>query len=271
MKCKQTIKTCLFSLLLLFFAALCIPQTASAASKPGKVTGLKCGITTGNSINISWSPQGGVSGYQIYRATSYDGPYRKIKDIAAGNHAFCNLSLQGGREYYYRVRARSGSATGSFSKVHTARTKCASRAATIRASSNIRKHAGTNHPVLATLPSGTKVTVTCTTNAGDGTRWSRITFKTYGKKKSGYIRSDLLSSGGQTKQHKGTVIASSGLNLRKSASTGSQLITTLPRGTVVTILKGIIGSDGQKWYQVSVKRSGKTLKGYVFAKYIRVS
>lgn len=271
MKCKNTIKTCLFSLLLLFFAALCIPQTASAAGKPGKVTGLKCGITTGNSINISWSPQGGVSGYQIYRSSCYDGPYKKVKDIAAGNHAFCNLSLQGGREYYYRVRARRGSAAGSFSKILTARTKGASRAATIRVSSNIRKHAGTNHPVLATLPSGSKVTLTCTTNASDGASWSRITFKIYGKKRSGYIRSDLLSSGGQAKKHKGTVVANSGLNLRKSASVSSQLIATLPRGTVVTVLKGIIGSDGQKWYQVSVKRNGKTLKGYVFAKYIRVS
>ena len=47
------------------------PATVSAA--PKKVSGMKCGITTQSSINISWSGQSGISGYQIYRSACYDG------------------------------------------------------------------------------------------------------------------------------------------------------------------------------------------------------
>lgn len=269
MKSNQSLKKYLFSFLLLFFVCLCLPQSASAANKPAKVTNLKCGTTTQSSINISWTPQNGM-GYQVYRSTAYDGSYQKIKDIAPGNHAFCNINLKGGREYYYRVRAYTGRSTGKFSNILTARTKCASRAATVRVSSNIRKHAGTNHPILTTLSSGTKVTLICSTNDKSGTAWSRISFKINGQKKSGYIRSDLLSKG-QSQKNTGVVIANGGLNLRKSASTKSQIIATLANGTKVTILKQTTGTDGQKWYQVSVKRGSQTLKGYVAARYIRVS
>lgn len=269
MKLEQCLKKCLFTFLLFFFISLYIPQTTFAAGKPGKVTGLKCGVTTGNSINISWNPLNDVSGYQIFRSTSYDGPYKNIKNVAAGNQAFCNLNLQNGREYYYRVRAYKGSSTGKFSKILIARTKCPARTATVRVSSNVRKHAGTNHPVLATLNSGTKVTVICTTNDKSGDAWSRISFSMNNKKKYGYIKSSLLTSE-QAQTHKGVVTASSGLHLRKSASTKSKIIATLPNGTSVTVLKGVIGADGQKWYQIKVKQNGKTLKGYAFAKFIRI-
>ena len=76
----------LLTFLLLALVSLSIPQNASAAGKPAKITGLKCGVTTQKSINISWASQNGVSGYQVYRASSYDGPYKKIKTVAAGNH-----------------------------------------------------------------------------------------------------------------------------------------------------------------------------------------
>lgn len=265
-------RKCLCSFLLLLFAILCIPQTTFAAGRPGKVTGIKCGTTTSNSINISWTPQSGISGYQIFRSSSYDGPYKKIMNIAVGNQAFCNLNLQSGREYYYRVRAYRGSSTGKFSKILAARTKGAAQSATVRVSANVRKRAGTNHALLTTLAPGTRVTVTCVTNTKSGTPWSRITFPINGRRKTGYIRSDLLSLGGQqTPQRKGVVIAAGGLHLRRSASTKSQIIATLPMNTTVTILKETTGADMQKWYQVSVKSGGKTRKGYVAARFIRIS
>lgn len=262
----------LFSFLLLLFVGLCIPQTAFAANRPGKVTGMKCGTTTTNSINISWAPQNGISGYQVFRSSSYDGPYKKIMNITAGNQAFCNLNLQGGREYYYRVRAYRGSSIGKFSKILVARTKGTAQAATVRVSANVRKRAGTNHALLATLAPGTRVTVTCVTNTKSGAPWSRISFPINGRKKTGYIRSDLLSlSGQQTSKRKGIVIANGGLNLRKSASARSQIITTLPNHTAVTILTETTGADKQKWYQVSAKLNGRTYKGYVSAHFIRIT
>lgn len=269
MKLNQSLKKFLVSFLLAFII-FCIPQTIFAANRPGKIRNLKCKTTTSSSINISWTPQNNVSGYQVFRSSSYDGPFRKIKDIAPGNHAFCNLGLQNGREYYYRVRAYSGKRTGVFSNVLSTRTKCPSRTAFVRVSSNIRKHAGTNHPVITTLNSGTKVTVICVTNSKSGEIWNRISFKLNGKTKRGYIRNDLLTMQKQQKPT-GIVIANSGLRLRKSDSIQSEIITTLPKGTSVTILKQTTGADKRKWYQVRVKRGKKTLTGYVFADYVRVS
>ncbi len=274
MKLNFNFKKCIYSLLLLFFITLCLPQPAVAARKPAMVKKLKCGVTTANSINISWASQNGITGYQIFRSLSYDGPYEKIKEISAGNHAFCNLKLQSGREYYYRVRAYTGkgrrTVTGYFSKPLSARTRCNSRSANVRSSTNVRKHAGTNHPVITTLNAGSKVTVICTANDKSGTAWSRISFKIGNKKKNGYVRSDLLSTG-QTQKQTGIVTAGSGLHLRRMANASSGIITTLPRGTKVTILGQATGSDRQKWYLVSVKQGRKTVKGYAAARYIRIS
>lgn len=274
MKMKKTFQRNLLSLLLIFAISLTLPQTASAANSPAAVKNLKCGVTTSNSINISWTPQGGVSGYHVFRAVSYDGPYVKIKTIAAGNNAFCNMKLQGGREYYYRVRSyvnRNGrTVNGKLSKILSARTKGASKAATTRARANVRKHAGTNHPVLTTLNTGTKVTIVCSTKDKSGADWSRITYTQGGQKKSGYISSNLLSIGQSSKKY-GIVTANSGLRLRRSASVSSGIITTLAKGTKVTILGQTIGTDKQKWYRISVKKSGRTLTGYAAARYIRVS
>lgn len=279
MKQRQFSPKYFFALLFLFAFFLVVPQTTFAATKPATVKNLKCGTTTNGSINISWSTQSGVSGYQVYRATSYDGPYQRLITLSAGNRAFCNLKLQSGREYYYKVRAYvkqgSSTVTGKFSKTLVARTKGASRAATVRTRSNVRKHAGINHPVLATLNAGTKVTIVCATNDKSGTAWSRISFSVNGSKKSGYIRSDLLTTSSQPQpqppRNKTGVVTASSLRLRRSASTNSAIITSLPNGTIVTILGQTTGTYGQKWYQVSVKRNGRTLKGYVAARYVRVS
>ena len=76
---------------------------------------------------------------------------------------------------------------------------------------------------------------------------------------------------GQTKKDIGIVTANSGLRLRRSASPNSGIITTLTKGTKVTILKQTTGTDKQKWYQISVKKNGRTYKGYVAARYVRLS
>ena len=261
MKINQRLKLNIAALLLFLIFSLAMPQSIYAAKKPAQVKNLKCGVTTGSSINISWSLQSGVSGYHIFRASSYDGPYQIIKTISAGNNAFCNMNLPGGREYYYRGRAytyRSGTTTnGKFSKILAARTKCASRPATVRANSNVRKHAGINHQKITTLPAGTRVTIICSTTNKSGTPWSRITFTSGGKKGTGYIQTSLLTS--------------TGLRLRRSPSTNSAIVTTLKKGSKVTILGQVTGSDRQKWYKLSVKQGNRTFNGYAAARYIRVS
>lgn len=273
LKTSFSIKKCLITLLFSFVFFLAVPHNSFAAQKPPTVKNLKCGVTTANSINISWTPQSGVSGYQVYRATAYDGKYKKIKNIAAGNYAFCNMKLKSGKEYYYKVRAYvyqgNRIVTGKYSKILTARTKGSSKSAFVRVNANVRKHAGVNHPLIAILKAGTSVTITCATTDKSGTAWSRISFTVNGRKKTGYIRTDLVTPQ-QKKKVTGIVSVKSRLNLRQFANPQSKVLTTLSNGTKVTILGEATGSDKQKWYQISVKKNGRTYKGYCAARYIRV-
>ncbi|RFU66512.1 SH3 domain-containing protein [Bacillus sp. V59.32b] len=121
---------------------------------------------------------------------------------------------------------------------------------------NLRKSASSSATVMAKLSKGTQVTVYSQSNG-----WSRI--KVNGK--DGYVSSKYLTptkpSGISPKTQTTTkyvnVTAGSSLNLRKSASTRSSLVTRLAKGTQVTVYSG---SDG--WSRI--KANGKV--GYVSSK-----
>ncbi|MCI8488924.1 MAG: SH3 domain-containing protein [Lachnospiraceae bacterium] len=278
MTMKQLRKLTVIALVFAFLSVLACPQETQAVQKPPAVQGLKKGTTSNNSINISWRQQDNVSGYQIYRSTAYDGKYKHIKDIAVGNQAFCNMKLNSGREYFYKVRAYastgSGIVKGKFSKRISAYTKGGTRTAFVRVRANVRSHAGSNFAIRTTLDAGTQVKIVCAASDKKGVPWSRISYKVQGKSKTGYMRADLLSSSGSQQQPvsstTGTVTAS-GLRMREQPSTSSRIITTLVKGTKVTILSQVTGKDGQKWYFIQARGvSGRLLKGYAAARYIKV-
>ncbi|WP_216830406.1 InlB B-repeat-containing protein [Alkalihalobacterium elongatum] len=59
-----------------------------------------------NQIRINWGRVTGASGYEIYRATSKDGKYTRVKSITSGSTlTFTNGSRATGTTYYYKVRA----------------------------------------------------------------------------------------------------------------------------------------------------------------------
>ena len=64
---------------------------------------LKATSSTGNSINTSWNAVAGVSGYEVYRATSSTGPNTLI--TAPKGLSFNNTGLTTNTTYYYRVRS----------------------------------------------------------------------------------------------------------------------------------------------------------------------
>lgn len=139
----------------------------------------------------------------------------------------------------------------------------------------MRSHAGSNHSIRTTLDAGTQVKIVCATSDKGGTPWSRISYKVNGKKKTGYMRADLLtasSSGTQQPVAAATgTITASGLRIREQPSTSSKIITTLIKGTKVAVLGQTTGKDGQKWYLIQVRgANGKLLKGYAAARYIKV-
>ncbi|MGN0140856.1 MAG: leucine-rich repeat protein, partial [Roseburia sp.] len=55
---------------------------------------------------VKWEQVSGASGYEVYRATSKDGKYSKVKTIGSGKTiSYKNTKLSKGKTYYYKVRA----------------------------------------------------------------------------------------------------------------------------------------------------------------------
>jgi fibronectin type 3 domain-containing protein len=70
----------------------------------GKVAGLKqSGSKSSASATLTWTAVPGASGYEIYRATSKNSTYKKVKEQSAVT--FRNTGLTGGSRYYYKIRA----------------------------------------------------------------------------------------------------------------------------------------------------------------------
>lgn len=74
--------------------ALAQPKiTSISSSKYGKIT-------------IKWSKVAGASGYYLYRSSTKNGTYKKIKDINRGTTVkYVNTGLGNFKPYYYKVRA----------------------------------------------------------------------------------------------------------------------------------------------------------------------
>ena len=91
-------------------------KKAGAAAKITIAPKIKV-TTTYNSARISWKKVSGAAGYQVYRASSQNGRYKKVRTTA--KTSWTNEKLTTGKVYYYKVRAykKSGSKTvyGSFS------------------------------------------------------------------------------------------------------------------------------------------------------------
>lgn len=58
------------------------------------------------SIRLTWSRIPGVSGYQVYRATSKDGKYTKITTVKGSTKVtYLDLNRTTGKTYWYKIRA----------------------------------------------------------------------------------------------------------------------------------------------------------------------
>lgn len=97
----------------------------SAVPKLKKVTNLSVSSKTKNSVKLSWKKVPGARGYQVYRATSQSGTYKKIGSTRKS--FYTSKNLKSGKNYYYKVRAYrkvNGSYKyGGYSKRLKARTK----------------------------------------------------------------------------------------------------------------------------------------------------
>ncbi|HCT92539.1 MAG TPA: hypothetical protein DF613_14350 [Lachnospiraceae bacterium] len=69
--------------------------------------------TAYNKIRVSWEKMNGVTGYLVYRSTSKNGTYTKIKTAKSADSLYTtNTGLTCGTTYYYKVRAYLNTSSG---------------------------------------------------------------------------------------------------------------------------------------------------------------
>lgn len=73
---------------------------------PKTVTNAKISSTTSSSLKLSWSKVSNADGYIIYRSTSKNGTYTKIKDITKNSTlSYTDSSLSSNKKYYYKIKS----------------------------------------------------------------------------------------------------------------------------------------------------------------------
>ena len=121
---------------------------------------------------------------------------------------------------------------------------------------NFRKSASTSSSILATIPKNTSIEILDKSISG----WYKVKYKN----QTGYISSKYVTlnnnnSTSSTNKNKG--VTTTNLNFRKSASTSSLVLYTIPKNTTLEILDKL--SSG--WYKVKYKG----LTGYVSGSYVK--
>ena len=143
------------------------------------------------------------------------------------------------------------------------------------ASVKIRSSADASSSVVGSTVKDSKVTIIGEEKDSSGTVWYQVQVNA---NTTGYIRSDLLkteasasdaqsesNTGSEVKQTSGTgALIPESSNIRNAAVDGDVVIT-LSKGAVVTIIGETTGSDSKKWYQVNFIKDSKTYTGYVRA------
>ena len=77
-----------------------------ATCGPAKPTGIKTINATENAIRIGWNKVDKANGYEVFRSTSENGKYARVKTITDNNTTqSASPNLEEGKTYYYRVKA----------------------------------------------------------------------------------------------------------------------------------------------------------------------
>ena len=99
---------------------------AYAVSKPYRVTYVKPVAKSTSSIKVTWHKAKYAKKYEVYRATSKSGTYKKV--WTTKYLYFTNKGLKSNKKYYYKVRGVNGTKKGRFSTIKYATTKKSSLA-----------------------------------------------------------------------------------------------------------------------------------------------
>lgn len=237
---------------------------------PKTVSSVKAKKRAANYITLKWAKNSQVAGYQIWRANSLNGTYKKIKQISgASTVTYKNTGLESGRCYYYKVRSfmKSDGKTyySEYSSVAAIQTTISySRKAIAKSGAIIYTAESKSGEAIAAPVKNASMPVSYSTKDNSGTTWYYVTYNADGQTYTGYI-----PAGKVTINMTGKVANTKTVNVRKSNSTGSKVITTLKKNKKVTVLKTKT-KKGVTWYKVTFKKSGKTYNGWIAAPYLKL-
>lgn len=218
------------------------------------------------SITLEWSGDNGAEGYKIYRKDTYSGSYKRIKTIPSGDTtSYKNTKLLTDHEYYYRIRSYviiDGKTYYSSYTSLTAATMKSKQAAIVSAKMNLLKKPASNAARLTTLPKNSTVEYLGKTYIDDTTSFLHVKYVVQSNIYNGYLPNDALlkfySAGNTT----------TNLNMRKAAGTNKKVLTVIPAGTPVVILKKV-SVQSNIWYKTNYLEGSKLYTGFVSSNYIR--
>ena len=126
---------------------------------------------------------------------------------------------------------------------------------------NIRAEANTSSTIVVKAPNGTALKV-----YGESGNFYKVEIVVSGVTYTGYASKDyvtLLSQPEPDESQAKVVTSGSSLNVRKGPGTSYSKVTSLPNGTIVTVVQ-----KGSSWTKISATISGKTVEGYVSNQYL---
>ena len=166
---------------------------ASAVVETPDVTELSGKASSYDKVKLTWKKIPEATGYAVYRYNSSKRAYEKIKTIDSPNTvSYTDTGRTMGTTYKYRVKVykktESGTVYSKASNTVSVKTDSTMTGKTNATSVVVRKGPSTLKGKLTTLKINTGVTIT-----GISGSWYKISIKTGGKKKTGYIKKSYVT------------------------------------------------------------------------------
>lgn len=198
--------------------------------------------------------------------------YGRITTISKGTKL--TIISKEGNWYKVEFGGKKGYVAAQYVDVNGAQTEnAAGKTGTVNVSVlNIRSGASRSAKCIGSLKNGASISILATEG-----EWYKIQVGS----KTGYVFAEYVtvgsdnSSSENNENNKPATPDASGkngkcdvtaLNVRSKATTKSSVIGSLSKNTVVEI----IGTEGE-WYKINVVLNGRTVTGYVFAEYIKLT
>jgi len=239
-------------------------RTPSPTLPPGSAFAIGDTVRSTSAVNFRSSPS--ITGGLLRTLSTGTTGTVLAGPVSASGYLWYQLQISGvsgwsAGEFFEKVSGPTQSPTPS----PTAPTSGIQIGDTVRtiSAANIRSGPSLTAGILTTLPAETTGTVVAGPTAADGYNWYRVQTAT----RTGWIAGTLLAKTAPpaTIQIGDTVRTSTSLRLRQAPTTSGALITTMPTGTIGTVLAGPTTATGHVWYQLQTSLG----VGWAAAEYLR--